>query len=326
MSKKNNYLDDYGILARTHYDYRNKSANIQQKIKYMLARTQEMFKYTGLPDTIPSRDLELIEQTQGFACIAEVNGKLYAFFGGLGGEPNEYYMPTICTVANPALNISKEFKINEDCVIIPSDSMYTGLLPMMSYYAGLLTENELSLYVAEINTRLMALISATDDRYQKAGEQFFNNLEAGKLGFVAEKAFQDGISTQPYGSSANTNTIQDLITAEQFIEGKFYNEIGIDAITNLKRTVTTSDELSKNKQALVSLANNMLKSRKEGWDKVNKMFGTNVTVELSDVWKVNTEQELETSTFSEDKKEEQEKVKDTETVEDVKEGEEDGNA
>ena len=33
------------------------------------------------------------------------------------------------------------------------------------------------------------------------------------------------------------------------------------------------------------LPNDRLKMRRKGWDKVNKLFGTNVTVDFSDAWK-----------------------------------------
>ena len=84
---------------------------------YMLDRTQEMFTYSGLPDTIPARMLELYLQVNGFVCVTEVEGKLYAFFGGLGGLPDEYYRPTECIVNNPALKFNATLKINKDCVI-----------------------------------------------------------------------------------------------------------------------------------------------------------------------------------------------------------------
>ena len=91
-------------------------------IAYMFNRTQQMFKWSNLPDTIPQRHLELFLQKHGNVCITKVNDKLYAFTGGMGGEPDPYYMPTLYTVANPALNFNKSLKIGEDCVVIPNDS------------------------------------------------------------------------------------------------------------------------------------------------------------------------------------------------------------
>lgn len=297
-------LEKLGLLP-FKYDPRDKAANTRAKIAYMLDRTQGMFDWTGLPDTIPQRDLELLLQTGGFACITEVKGCLYAFFGGLGGEPNPYYMPTICTVANPALNFSGELRIDEECVIIPNDACYQGLMPLMSYYATQLSENELSLYIGMINTRMLAVITTDDDNQKAAADVYFQNLEEGKLGALGQRAFLEGIKVQPYGSQGAYSNLINLITIEQYLNGRFYNEMGIDANPNMKRTVTTSAELEKNNQVLVPLAINMLESRQTACDKINKMYGTNISVDLSDIWKENTEEELKTPDEKEEEKEEE---------------------
>ena len=38
------------------YDFRNKAENVDNFIRYMLARTLQMFEYTGLPETIPQKN------------------------------------------------------------------------------------------------------------------------------------------------------------------------------------------------------------------------------------------------------------------------------
>jgi len=38
------------------YDFRNKVENVDNFIRYMLARTLQMFEYNGLPKTIPQKD------------------------------------------------------------------------------------------------------------------------------------------------------------------------------------------------------------------------------------------------------------------------------
>src|SRR5690625_2449226 len=105
--------------------------------KYMFTRTQSMFVYKGLPDTIPVQWLEQYLQSNGSCCIAEVEGKLYALLGNAGGEYDEYYQPTKYVVANPWLNLSKTFTIGEDCVFCRNDYDALGLNPLICRYAGL---------------------------------------------------------------------------------------------------------------------------------------------------------------------------------------------
>ena len=52
----------------------------------------------------------------------------------------------------------------------------------------------------------------------------------------------------------------------------------------MKREALNENETEINKTALIPLIDNMLKCRKEGIEKVNAMFDTNIRVELSSAW------------------------------------------
>lgn len=285
--------------SQPEYDYACKDKCINQHITYMLNRTQSMFRWSGLPETIPERALELYLQTNGNVCFAEYNGKLYVFVGGLGGEPDVYYMPTIYTVANPALRMSENYRIGENCVVIPNDSLYIGLLPMYSRYATGMVETELSIKIATINSRLVELVSAPDDGTKASAEKFFADLAAGKQGVIAENAFLNGIRVQPYGATGNTNAITNLIELEQYFRASWFNDLGLNANYNMKRESLNSAESQLNNDALLPLVDDMLRCRQIGADKVNAMFGTNISVALASSWEDNAEElELEQENLS----------------------------
>lgn len=288
------HFDRYicGILAgKEPYDYADKPRNLMKIMSYMLNRTQSMFRWSGLPDTIPQRVLELYLQTNGNVCFYRHEGELYVFVGGLGGEPDVYYMPTIYTIANPALKLSKNLRINEECIVIPNDSMYLGLLPLNRRYATGLVETELSINLAAINSRVIDLIAAPDDRTRASAEKFLADVAAGKLGVIAENAFLEGISTHPYAAAGN-RTITDLIELEQYVKASWYNEIGLNANYNMKRESINSGESQLNNDALLPLVDDMLRCRQLGAEKVNAMFGTSLSVEFSSSWEDN-EDEIE---------------------------------
>lgn len=283
------YLDSINAQIPA-YEFTDKARCINLHISNMLVRTQSMFKWENLPDTIPERSLELYLQCNGFTCIAEHEGKLYAFYGGLGGEPDPYHMPTICTVSNPALKLSKNYRINEDCIILTNDDLYMGLLPINMKYAAFLTENELSMKIAAVNTRITSLISAPDDRTRESAEKYLDDVEAGKIGIAGENAFFDGIRVQPYMHTGNTNIITNLIENEQYFKASWYNEIGLNANYNMKRETINSDESQLNNDALLPMVDNMLKCRQEGAKKINEMFGTDIKVSLNSSWQDNQEE------------------------------------
>lgn len=313
-----NYFERYinGLLdIQSSYKFEDKERAISQHISYMLSRTQSMFKYDGLPDTIPQRVLELYLQINGNCCFYEYNDSLYVFTGGLGGEPDVYYMPTLYTISNPALKLSKNLKIDVECVVIPNDSMYIGLMPLFTRYATSITENELSLNIAVINSRIIDLISAPDDRTKESAEQFLLDVKDGKLGVIGENAFLDGIKAQPYGSSGNTNTLTNLIEFQQYQKASFWNEIGLNANYNMKRESLNSAESQLNDDALLPLIDDMLRMRQIGIDKVNKMFGTDIKVGFASAWEDNEEEleaKQETLTDPEESTEPEEKGEDDE--------------
>lgn len=275
-----------GVGQCLGYDVRAKEQNKNNYMWYMFDRTQSIFKYDGLPDTIPQRILEFYLQFNGNVCFARHNGELYVFTGGLGGKPDVYYRPTIYTVANPALEFSANLKIGEDCVVVLSDSMYMGLLPMFERYASQLVENDLTLHMADINGRIMALLTAQDDRSKKAGEQYLKDVEDGKLGVIAESAFLEGLKSQPYASPGLTNQITQLIEYQQYLKAGWFNDLGLQANYNMKRESINSNEAQLNEQSLLPLIDDMLRCRRLGLDEVNKMFGTNITVDLDSSWAV----------------------------------------
>ena len=287
------------VSGQPEFDFANKSKCINQHISYMLNRTQSMFRWEGLPDSIPVRSLELYLQTNGNVCFYKYNGELYVFTGGLGGEPDSYYMPTIYTIANPALKLSVAAKIGVDCVVIPNDSLYIGLLPMFTRYASGMTETELSIQIATINSRIIELISAPDDRTRASAEKFLKDVAEGKLGVIAETAFLDGLRAQPYGTTGNSNVLTNLIELEQYFKASWFNELGLNANYNMKRESLNSSESQMNNDALLPLVDDMLSCRKRGIAKVNEMFGTRISVELSSSWEDNVEEiELEHETIS----------------------------
>lgn len=268
------------------FDFKDKSLNARTHITYMLNRTQSMFRWENLPDTIPERILELYLQTNGNVCFYEYEGSLYVFTGGLGGEPDVYYMPTIYTIANPALKISKSLKIGDECVVMPNDSLYYGLIPMFARYATALTENELSMNIASVNSRIIDWISAPDDGTKKSAEMFIEKMIKGEYGVIASNEFFEGIKTQPHGSSG-MRTITQLIECEQYLKASWYNELGLNANYNMKRESLNTTESQLNNDALLPLVDDMLKNRKIAIEKVNAKYGTNISVSLNSSWEDN---------------------------------------
>ena len=276
-----------GKLRSFDFSYcSDKDKVFENYCRYTFTRTQSMFTYEGLPDTIPVQWLESYLQRNGSCCIAEHEGKLYALLGNAGGEPDEYYQPTIYTVANPALNLSKNYEIGVDCVYCKNDYDALGLVPLVSRYCGLMTENLLTVRLSDINMRMMNLLSAPDDNTLQSTKQYLKDLEEGKLGVVGETPFFEGLKLQSKGVGNGDYMIQ-FIELQQYLKGSMYNELGINANFNMKREALSGQEVALNDDALMPLIDDMLKQRRAMCDELNEMFGLEVSVDYGSTWHSN---------------------------------------
>lgn len=278
MSKKRNitYEDARGYV-------KDKDKVVSTFVDSMLARTAQMFDYDGLPDSIPKRELELMLQRDGQVFVTDVDGTLYAFSGGIGGPLDAYYRPTVFTVANPYLELSREYRIGIDGVRVLSDSACLGLLPILKKYAALSLDATLSLDTVIVLSRIAMLIDAPDDKSKASADSFVTKILDGDFSVIGDSAFFDGVKMQTPANNVG-NVIQQLTEAVQFVKASCYNELGIGAAYNMKRERLNLAEVEQSNAGLIPLVYDMLKCRQLYFSQVNDMFGTNISVKFSSVW------------------------------------------
>lgn len=277
---------DWGIYNGIHgvpWDRKEKDRNTRNQVMYMLDRSLLMFEYHGLPDSIPAIELERLLQSNGFAGITEVQGELYAFYGGLGGEQDVYGRPTTMVISNPALDYNATLTIDEDVILMRNDSMMLGLIPTFAKYCSLLNENEITMALASISQRVNNLISVADDNTASSADKYLKQLEDGKLGYIFESKLFDSLQTNPM-NSAGGGSISDLIELQQYLKASMYNEIGLNANYNMKRERLNSAEVEMNSDNLYPLVDNMLEHRRIALEQINEKYGTEISVEFNSSW------------------------------------------
>lgn len=306
MGSKSRYTGDWSALD-CRCDILDKRKSIYNYVLMMFDRTNQMFEYKGLPDTIPPYMLELYLQINGHIGWLEWNGKLYALPGGWGGAPDPYYRPTIYIVANPALGGSHDCKIvnhlppfdesvwstKPDCVLMRNDTNMRGLFYLFSRYATELSENDISIRSAQINSRQQSIIAASTDREIASARAYIKALEEGKLEAVMDQAMATKGIRATNVSVQSANVIIQLIELQQYLKASWYNEIGLNANFNMKREYLSEEELMAQTDTLIPLIDDMLRCRKEAIDVVNSTFGTSISVDKNSAWE-NKQKELET--------------------------------
>lgn len=279
----NKQFDFLGLDNNLIYNHLDKRKNVADMVTYMFNRSNIMFKYHNLPDSIPETELEKLLQTNGFAIVGKINGDLYAINGGLGGETDVYNRPTIATISVPFFNFNDTWEIDKDCVVIKNDSNAIGLIPMFVKYCTLMNENEITMMLATVNKRIQNLLSANDDNTVESAKQFLKDVFDGKTGVIAESKLFDSLKVNSSSTNAQVN-LKDLFEFEQYLKASMFNEIGLSANFNMKRERLTSAEIETNSDNLYPLVDDMLNNRRLAIEKINEMFETDIEVEFNSSW------------------------------------------
>lgn len=270
----------------------DKGVAMDAYIKYYLDRLQSMFKYDGLPESIPQKWLEHYLLVNG-SCVFVMDGdELIVTTGGWGGLPDRYYIPTEYIVSNPYVKEStrKTYTIGEDCVLIRNDVYATGIMPLLIRYCSQLVENDITMNVADILARATLTITALTDTDRQSVELWLKRIRRGEIGAIGELPAMTGnqdrsVNIQPFQSTASTLT--DLIEYHQYLKAGLFNELGLNSNYNMKRESINSNESQLNDDMLHPLIDDMLTMRREALEQVNEMFGTNITVDFNSAWKDN---------------------------------------
>ena len=326
-------IDKHYLGFSSDYDYTDKKTNTINQLAYLFNRTSTMFEYENLPSTIPYKEMELLIQSNGFGVFTKISEDYYIVNAGLGGVGDVYNRPTQAVVSIPYLKYNATLEIGSECVVVPNDTTKTGLKPLFDKYVNLLTENNISMLLTVVNTRLQTIISANDDRTVESAKQYLKDIFNGKMGVIAEQKLFDSLKV----NNANTknNNISDLIELEQYIKASLYNEIGLSANYNMKKERLINAEVEQNTDILYPLIDDMMECRQQAINEINELYGLDIKIKFSSSWgyknKVNEEVEEdeedgevieETETVEEDE-EDEEVIEETETVEEVEEVETD---
>ena len=248
-----------------------------------LNKSLTMFEWSNLPDTIPQVELEKMLQINGYAVIAEYQGKLYAFQAGFSGQ-DPYNQPTKAIVNNPALKNNTTYTIGEDCIVIKNDDMKQGLNGIYEYYGQRLIENQITMLMTDYNLRMPFTISSSDDQTTQSAKMYLKKIIDGSLGVIGEQKLFKALSVTPTNSK-QTATFADLYGYQQFIVAQLNNTIGLATNNNMKRERLTTNEIEVNKNASYPLVDNMLKNRQQAVDAINEMFDVDISVEYSSIWR-----------------------------------------
>lgn len=267
--------------------------------KTLTNKVCNLIRFKKLTDHIDEEFLKEQLVLKGKACFTEFNNHLYALNGSPGGEPNCYYLPCDFIISNPVLK-NKTVRIrNKDgsndvsnltgilvglthADLELEDCEKGGLYDLIYTYAGLLADNLVSLNCAQINSRVQVAFVGDTEALANSAEKVLKDMYNGAPYKVIQQDILNKLTISPVTASGANATIMSLIEAHAQIVSDFYSELGISYNSNRKREYVSSTENSMDLGSLNLNIDTIIECIREGIDKVNELFGTDIEVELDE--------------------------------------------
>lgn len=298
----------------------------------LLKKLIPLFKYSGVPDTV---DIDFFESSlliNGMAAIFEYEGELIAMNATPTDRPNKYYICDKVRYSNPIIG-SAELTDGENAVVCYNTQLAKwGMIAgseadTINKYAELLAACDISLRVTLKNARLTHIARANDKQSVQQYTDLVNGVANGAnaVAIYSESDVLDsegGLTTLPTVTSG-VDYMRQIAESREYLYNSFLSEYGLSANTVLKRErqLTTELDMQERKPEFNILS--LLEQRKKNVEKINEMFGTNITVELAiapeqeqsdpEQEQTDPEQEQEQNTEQEQTEEKTEEQKENET-------------
>lgn len=280
---------DFSILFKHYFNF-------------ILRDVFQIFKFEGIPDTVDETFMKYCLFLNGKVTFFKLNsGDLVALNGVYSGDPNLYYVPDKMLVSNPRLLKAYRMQRDADCIVVycSEPDIYNvtgefgGLYTLISRTATMLADGDLSINVSQKNKRLINVLAAEDQNTKDSIDVVIRKQYNGEPYAVVHKSLIDNVESVPItDKTGGTNDIVQLIECQQYILSHFYEALGLQTHDNMKKERLITAEINDNDNLAKLNIDDILCTIKNGLDKVNAMFGTNISISLNPLLE---EQSKETS-------------------------------
>lgn len=296
--------DIYDMIVLKYGDKVLKAWSLKDVLINYLA---PMFKYEGLPESIPEEFIERFHILNGDIAVWKLDDpnafrykdELIVSCCGYADKPDAYGIGERVIATTLSGYVKEDLKEGESCVVIHNNSLYTSDMPIICYFTDMFTEMFTSLKTNIIYSRLKPVFKVSNEQERAAVVEAFTKIkndsepiQITSTNVLAEALAEAGanptdtIKVLDITDVKNADKLQYIVKCIDDAFRWFFSMIGHAIQGNGKLAQQTVDEVQGTTSMSFILPNDRLKMRRKGWDKVNKLFGTNVTVDFSDAWKI----------------------------------------
>ena len=254
--------------------------------RYLLQKAMSVFKFT-LPGNWSVDYFLYTLYCWGFLSVIRTD-KFGVIPQGCGLQGYDvFYRPTNAVISNPLLRGIVTPRIDKQCTIIRLQPDYGGIMDLVTFYADMMALSAQTAGVNLVNSKLSYVFAAKNRAAAQSFKKLYDNVASGEPMTVVDKELFNTDGT-PAWQAFEQNVGQNYI-AGQIIddirkwEQRFDTAIGIPTANTEKKERLIVDEANSNNVETVTLCSSWLEELKRCFDKTNKMFD----VELSVDWRFN---------------------------------------
>jgi hypothetical protein len=259
--------------------------------RMLYSKIVNIFTFENLPEEINEQAMKLGLFTLGKLVFYKIGDKYLVQKFTYTDLLDWYYIPVHGRVVNPWLpqgHQNWEFTVADECCIYCSTpDMYSyrerGIVSDLVYKtATQLSENDISYYCIQRNHRLIAIITAQDDKQRAEAEVILRHMYDGDPEMVMKDDLVNHINVNPIALNATRSPLTELIEFQQYILGNYLHNFGINSNYNLKREQLNSNEIDVNKEVLRLNIEDMLQNWTRGFEKANEKYNLDIRVLLNE--------------------------------------------
>ena len=256
--------------------------------RYLLQKIFSVFEFENIPE---NWDVDYflyglfcggyvgVVQTDKFGIIPQAG----LFNASLTGV-NVFYRPTHLIISNHLLRGILRPQIGVECELIKLQPDYGSCMDIVGYYADLLALASESLAVNLVNSKIAYVFACDSKNVAESFKKMYDQINEGNPAVFADSKLFDE-SGDPLWTTFQNNLKQNYVAGDMLddmlkIDARFCTEIGIPNVNLAKASGVTANEVEANNVDTKSKASVWLETIKDGLNKVNAMFGLDISVKF----------------------------------------------
>lgn len=270
-----------------------KNGTIQYRywFRSLLQKIDSSLIFSGLPSEWSNDFFMLCLWSLGFVAVFRSDRKDLNKYGNILFQPGVisgydfYYNPSHITIANPYYE--NTLTIGKDTELIKLTPDFRGVLDIIDFYAGKLSELSKAIDVGLINAKMPVILTANSEAQCGTLKKVYDKIQAGESLVIYDELIDNGElmpRKDPFENWTQdfqkTYIVSELLDNMRSILDSFYTEIGLPVAIEKKERIITSeaDFASAQSQARISC---WLETLRESLTKVNTMFNSNISCEVA---------------------------------------------